>query len=405
MSFEDIFKSVLLEIGNGKNVMLHGAGGVGKTFMIKRLREKVNKKMVLTSTTGVSAFNVGDGCTTINSFACVMTGDKEPSYYVRKCRSNPERFKALREVELLVIDEISMLGLKLIELLDVVFKAIRQNTKPFGGIQVLFSGDFYQLPPVKDNWCFKSSVWKDLDLKIFNLSKPQRHKSDKSFFRMLMRIRNGTPKHKDFVALQKKHIEYYQMTEEERSQIPAVMLFSTNNNVDHYNQCRLDEIDERKWNYNATYSKKEAKKASQGVLNDIVVFKKGCQVMLTVNLDVESGLVNGATGIVEDCGPGFVLVKFVNGESRVIEKYEYIIDEEQNIKAWQIPLRLAWAISIHKSQSATIPIVVIDLGNCFENGQAYVALSRCQTLDGVYLTDFNTKSIKTNHDVIEKFNS
>lgn len=401
MSFDDTFQEILGQIEEGNNIMLHGAGGVGKTYMIKKLRDNVKKNMVLTSTTGVSAFNVGDGCTTINSFACVMTGDRDPAYYVRKCRRNPSKFKRIKETELLVIDEISMLGMKLLELVDKVFKAIRQDKNPFGGIQVLFSGDFYQLPPVKDDWCFRSDVWNDLNLNMFSLTKPQRHKSDKSFFRMLMRVREGKPKNKDLIALQKKHIQYYNMSEKERDELNAVQLFSTNNNVDSFNQDRLAELEEKEWIYSAIYSKKDAKKLTQGILNDIVVFKKGAQVMLTVNLCVVDGLVNGATGIVKDCGPGFVAVDFANGLSRVLERYEYVIDEENNIKAWQIPLRLAWAISIHKSQSATIPKVVIDLGNCFERGQAYVALSRCQTLDGIYLTDFNTSSIKTNQCVID----
>ncbi len=406
-TFDNVFDRVLETIGSGGNIMLHGAGGVGKSYLIKKLRDKLGGGwcVVLTSTTGVSAFNVGDGCVTINSFAGILTGEKEPEYYVRRCRKSPTRVKELNQVQLLVIDEISMLGKSIIEKLDVVFRVIRKTPKPFGGIQVLFAGDFYQLPPVKDDWCFHSKVWDDLNLEIHNLSKPQRHKSDKPFFRMLMRIREGKPKKKDLIALQGKHIKYFQMTEEERSALPAVMLFPTNNNVDHYNQSRLDELEEKEFIYSATYSTKEAKKASRSVLgdNDVLVFKKGSQVMLTVNLDVTEGLVNGATGIVESCGPGYVHVRFVNGVSKLMEKYEYIIDEEQGIKAWQIPLRLAWAISIHKSQSATIDMVVIDLGNCFENGQAYVALSRCRSLDGIYLTDFNTKSIKVNGDVVDFF--
>jgi len=401
MSFDSVFEQVLTDIKDGKNVMLHGAGGVGKTHLIKKLRDNVKKPMHLTSTTGVSAFNVGDGCTTINSFAGVFTGDREPLYYVKKNRSNQKRLKIIKDTRLLVIDEVSMLGKKMLELIDIVFKAIRQDGRPFGGIQVLFSGDFFQLPPVKDKWCFTSKVWSDLAFCIHTLKKPQRHKADKSFFKMLMRIREGKHKHRDLVSLQKRHIKYFEMSESDREKLPAVMLFPTNKNVDHYNNQRLDELDGEKFPYTATYSNKEAKKASGCILNDIIILKKGAQVMLTSNLDVSVGLVNGSTGIVTDCGKGYVCVEFVNGISHVIECFEYIIDDEQNIKAWQIPLKLAWAISIHKSQSATIPLVVIDLGECFEKGQAYVALSRCGEMDGVYLTDFNPKSIKVDSLVLD----
>jgi ATP-dependent DNA helicase PIF1 len=372
------------------------------SYLVKNINEclKDKRNISLTSTTGVSAFFIGNGCKTIHSFAGLQVGDKDVDYYIRRIRRNTRQFKEINDSMLLVIDEISMMGAELIEKLDIVLKVIRRNTDPFGGLQVIFSGDFLQLPPVKDDFCFNSPVWDKLKLTSFKLTEPQRHKNDKSYYRMLMRIREGKPNKRDINRLYARNGVYFDMSEEERDNLGAVVLFPTNFNVKNYNLANLEELKTPEFMYKACVVGKK-NYVFNNMIEDTLSFKVGAQVMLTVNISVETGLVNGATGKVLLCEGKQVTVAFVNGMTVPVGVHEFIMDEEKGIKVLQIPLRLAWAVSIHKSQSCTLDRVVIDLGNCFEDGQAYVALSRAKSLDGVFLTDFDPASIKVNADVVD----
>jgi ATP-dependent DNA helicase PIF1 len=372
------------------------------SYLVKNINERLKgeRNISLTSTTGVSAFFIGHGCKTIHSFAGLQVGDKEVDYYIRRVRRNTKQFKEINDSMLLVIDEISMLGAELIEKLDIVLKVIRRNTNPFGGLQVIFSGDFLQLPPVKDDFCFNSPVWEKLKLTAFKLTEPQRHKNDKSYYRMLMRIREGKPKQRDINRLYARNGVYFDMSEEERDNLGAVVLFPTNFNVKNYNLANLGELKTPEFMYKACVVGKK-NYVFNNMIEDTLSFKVGAQVMLTVNISVETGLVNGATGKVLVCEGKQVTVEFVNGMTVPIVAHEFIMDEEKGIKVLQIPLRLAWAVSIHKSQSCTLDRVVIDLGSCFEDGQAYVALSRAKSLEGVFLTDFDPASIKANTEVVD----
>jgi hypothetical protein len=370
------------------------------SHLIKDVYNKLKNTTVmnLTSTTGVSAFNIGNGCRTINSFSGVMIGDKDNDHYIRRIMRNKKQKDEINNCRILFIDEISMLGDDLFEKIDIILRVIRRDTRPFGGVHLIVSGDFLQIPPVKSNFCFFSDIWSKLDFEHYMLSKPQRHKNDISFYRMLMRIRRGKTLPKDLKRLHERHRLYYEMTEKERDDLGAVILYATNNNVYNYNMANLNEIKNTEYIYKSVFL---GKKKTESMIEDEITLKVGAQVMLIVNLNVLTGLVNGATGKVISCSLENVTVEFVNGITTIIEKHEYVLDEENGIRVVQIPLRLAWAVSIHKSQSCTLDRVVIDLGKCFADGQAYVALSRARSLDGVYLIDFDSKSIKTNIDALE----
>jgi len=388
------------EISGNKRFVLGNFIVTHNSHLIKDLYATLKPRMNinLTSTTGVSAFNIGKGCRTVNSFTGVMTGDKDNDYYIRKIRRNKKQMGEITGCKVMVIDEISMLGDEIFEKIDIICRVVRGNTKPFGGIQLVASGDFLQIPPVGSDFCFMSKIWGQMNFTNFMLSVPYRHRNDVSFYRMLMRIRRGKTMPKDVARLHERHRVYYEMTDQAKAELGAVILYPKNRDVDDYNRIQLEELEGKEFVFTSTKVGNHTKKDG---IEDKVTLKVGAQVMLNINLDVEAGLVNGATGFVKECSNQSVTVRFVNGLTITLERHEYILDEENGVKIIQIPLKLSWAVSIHKSQSCTLDKVVIDLGGCFEKGQAYVALSRARTLDGVFLTDFEEKSLRTDEDAID----
>ena len=410
-------ETLLENIINCKNILLSGPGGTGKSYLIVNIIQKwaiqQSKNIFITSTTGVSALAIGG--TTIHRWSGIKLGKDPFVKIISRIKKNKETFQRWKDCDILVIDEISMLGLSTLELLDRIAKVIRNSTLVFGGIQVVFSGDFLQLPPIDDDFCFKSQIWQNFNFSYHKLTIPKRY-DDLEHFEMLQRIRVGKPSTDDIKKLKQRvntYIDYIGNGGERKDTIKPTRIFSLKKDVDRHNLTELSKISSDEIIFNCIdkislkKEQKEQKEQKEKLSTteiqeytefmDTIVpyrlsFKVGSQVMLTYNLSIEDGLVNGSRGVVLSIPPDgkSVNVLFKNGLSCMIEYNLYEFEDDRvKFQRHQIPLVLAWGISIHKSQGCTLDYAIIDLGpNIFSPGMAYVALSRVKSLNGIYISSF-----------------
>jgi ATP-dependent DNA helicase PIF1 len=389
-------------MASGKNIFLTGAAGVGKTQVLKLFIKvyKQTKIMGVTSTTGISALLFGG--TTLHSFLGIGLGNGSVENICTKIFSRSYLNKRWRDLEVLVIDEISMLSPTLFDKLEEVARTVRRNLKPFGGIQLILSGDFCQLPCINsDNFCFEADSWdKCIDHTIY-LTEIMRQK-DIEFQECLNEVRIGKLS-KTTKKLLKSRLNI-KLTNE--FGILPTRLYSTNRSVDSLNDTELDKLSETnveffEYNMDIKYAKK----------NEIAVdmYKKFCsapetiqlcvgaQVMLLWNLDIEGGLVNGSRGIIINFVNNLPLVKFLNGREVVIDyhTWEHEENDKKILTVFQIPLKLAYALTIHRSQGCSLDYAEIDLSDCFSAGQSYVALSRVKNLEGLSIIGIDFDKIIT----------
>ena len=385
---------------SGKNIFLTGAAGVGKTQVLKLFIKvyKHSKIMGITSTTGISALLFGG--TTLHSFLGIGLGNGSVENICNKIYSRSYLLKRWKDLEILIIDEISMLSPTLFDKLEEIARLIRHNNNPFGGIQLILSGDFCQLPCINsDNFCFEANSWNKCIDHTSYLTEIMRQK-DIEFQECLNEVRIGKLSKKTKNLLQSRL--NFKLTN--NFGILPTKLYSTNSSVDSLNNEELDKLSENnpffEYDMNIKYSKNET------ALN---IYKKFCnapetiqlcvgaQVMLLWNLDIQGGLVNGSRGIVTNFIHDLPLVKFLNGRELVID-YHIWEHEENNKKLFtisQIPLKLAYALTIHKSQGCSLDYAEIDLSDCFSPGQSYVALSRVKNLEGLSIIGINFNKIIT----------
>lgn len=426
----------------GENLFITGPGGTGKTHLIHTLvksAENRQKLIQVCALTGCASILLGCNARTIHSWSGIRNGKGEIDKIIEDIRRNKKLMKNWREIQILVIDEVSMMSKRIFELLDEIGRTIRYcHHKPFGGIQVVFTGDFYQLPPVGNagepgstEFCFESLLWPEtFPLANHIVLTTMFRQKDPIFQSILLNVRKGTIESEQIVVLQ-NHVNREYNSEEHNGCIPT-KLFPIIARVDHYNRMMFDQIQEISYDYDAQVKtncttflesgrpiakedlercKKMTKTVQEREIEylknntpcvEILSLKKGAVVMSTVNLDIENGICNGSTGIVIDFQTrlGSIpnpVVKFANGIQKVMEIQYWQSEEYPSIAVGNFPLRLAWAMTIHKSQGATLSLAEIDIGkSIFENGQTYVALSRVQSLDGLYLSDFNPKNIRAN---------
>ncbi len=435
-------------LDDGRNIALLGGAGVGKSFSIKKLVATIKandyilssgympssattipnykpKRIYVTATTGVAALNLSDDgelkVTTLHRFAGIRMAEGSAETLLKKITMYGKR--AWEKCDILIIDEVSMLGATLFQKLDTIAKTLRRNNKPFGGIQLVVSGDFLQLPPVKDKWVFACDEWKALNFRPFIMEVPKRY-VDVNFFYTLLRTRIAEPNETDIKIFKGRVGAYSKMKEylEEATKksgakeiIRPTVFYSRNIDVDSYNIKELDKLPDPIVVFNAqdTITKQgvmtedmwrefgDSKKALDAILPQRIVLKVGAQVMLRVNIDVDLGLVNGSRGVVYHINKHneTVTVKFLNGCKHVIPLHQKQIKvgKKRIVTRKQIPLILAYAITIHKCQGCSMDYAVIDVGNTiFEDGQAYVALSRCRSIQGLFISSFSANSIKAN---------
>ena len=425
MENKDREKDIIRAVNENKNILLHGCGGAGKTYMLKEIARHMiarNKNVCCTATTGIAAINLslkeyGISGSTLHSWSGVGLGNGSDSFLVSMVLKNVNAVKRWRNTDLLIVDEISMLGGSFIDKLDYVGRSIRRCAdKPFGGIQVIFSGDFLQLPPVNDKWAFTSFAWREFEFTSFILEQPKRY-PNVQWFEMLLRIRKGQHTLEDVKFLHTRVTAYqeYKKSIESNKDVVIVkptILYSKKIDVEAENEKEINKLPGKFKEFVATdlftaitsHAKYEYYiKPLDETIPKVLCFKVGAQVMLKANLDPAMGLVNGSRGVITELHEDSVGVKWVNGNTDTISPHVWEQeDKDGKMKRSQIPLILAWCITIHKSQGATLDFAVGNLGpSVFCDGQAYVALSRVRSPEGLLLTEFYPLSIKTNKEALE----
>ncbi|KAA9041491.1 AAA family ATPase [Ginsengibacter hankyongi] len=389
-----------------ENIFLTGKAGTGKTTFLKYLKENCAKNIIVAAPTGVAAINAGG--VTLHSlfqlpFHPFLPTKNNNDELLAKIRFNKQRQQLLRKMELLVIDEISMVRCDTMDAIDTILKSVRRNySTPFGGVQLLCIGDLFQLPPVaqRHEWSilqeyypspffFDSIVAREQMPLLIELNKIYRQKED-SFVALLNKVRNNNMSGDDFEDLHLRYNPAFRPAIEEK----YITLTSHNNQADQINARELQKLLPPSYKYEAIIEGDfpENNYPADGSL----VLKLGAQVMFLKNDVISKRYFNGKIGIVKSLDDEEIIVECDGADISVsMETWEnsrYVLDridgklQQETLGTFtQFPLRLAWAITIHKSQGLTFEKVMIDAGAAFSSGQVYVALSRCTNLDGIVL--------------------
>lgn len=392
-----------------KNIFITGGGGVGKSFLIRKIKaelENMGRKVALTSSTGISAVNIGG--ITIHSFcgtgalSSINEIKKLPKDSLMKSRV----FCGMYET--IIIDEVSMLSGDYIDMIDFRFQAIYKNDRPFGGRQVIFLGDFLQLPPVitqeskvEYHFAFESESWRTYGIREHFLTKCFRQEDEKLVY-YLNCIRFG--KISDDVLAYFNSRVGMSINDTEPPE-----LFPLKSSVTSINFARLNKIKKEEHEYEAKFEGDDIWQqsiAKSTIAETVLYLKVGAQVLFIKN-NAAMGYYNGMKGVVKECGVNHVIVETLDGEEiRVTpEKWEKIGRKGEVLASMiQIPLILGWAITIHKSQGMSLEYMKCDLSLCFESGQAYVALSRMKSMEGLsIIKPIKRRDIKTNKKIVDYY--
>lgn len=402
LQLSDDFNYALERMEAGAHLFITGRAGTGKSTLLQIFRRSTKKNVVVLAPTGVAALNVhGQTIHSLFGFPPRLLQSKD-------IRPNRRYKRLFQNLEVLVIDEVSMVRADVMEGIDYALKLNRNSSKPFGGVQVILFGDLFQLPPVVSSeqerqffsyryasaYFFSADCLDHIDLEMIELQQVYRQDS-RHFLRLLEAIRNAAVDYDELEALNERHVKDFVPPEEEN----YLTLAARNATVAKINTTALARLDSPEMLYLAKVKGNFPEKLFP--VAAALKIKVGAQVM-TVRNDTEKKYVNGTIGTVIECKTESVIIQVSeNKKTRKIEVgYEewdiirYKADSSDMTKIGtetlgtyqQIPVRLAWAVTIHKSQGKTFDRIVIDLGRgAFEHGQTYVALSRCRTLEGIVL--------------------
>jgi ATP-dependent DNA helicase PIF1 len=421
----------------GRNIFITGPGGTGKSALIKYIqRDAINrgKYIQVCALTGCAAVLLECKAKTIHSWSGIGLGKGAIEQLIKKVLKNKHSKALWKETDILVIDEVSMMSLKLFETLDAIGKSVRKNSRPFGGIQLIFSGDFYQLPPVGDKddpdtskFCFESEFWFHTFLKQDHIQLQKIFRQNDPVYQgILNQVREGRLKRSSNDAL--LHNVGRQI--DETATLRPTKLFPTRNKVDSINASEMGKLTGDEVEYKLKYhsdlemtpnerlirhncSPEQLKTELEYLKGNLrcdenIRLKIGSQVMCIVNIELTNGemLCNGSQGIVtrfSTMDKKQPVVKFTNGFEMTMNYHIWPSENIPGIGVSQLPLILAWALTIHKAQGATLDVAEIDAGSgIFECGQTYVALSRVKSLEGLYLTSFDAKKIRI-HKKVQEF--
>lgn len=386
----------------GHNCFLTGAAGAGKTYALNqfiRICKSQKRKVAITASTGIAATHLNGN--TIHSWSGIGAREELGRWFFDKLPST--RCSTIGNAEVLVIDEISMLHSYYLDLVDEVCRRVRgELMKPFGGLQVVVCGDFFQLPPVSRErnakFAYDSSVWKEADFKTLYLTE-QHRQDDSDYLEILNAIRSG--------SLRRHHAESLMERINTDIDDDVTQLHTHNFAVDNVNHQKLNLVDGVEQSFTAEHSGNKTywEKLLNNILApEVLKLKVGALVMSVKNVP-DKGYWNGSIGEVVDFEfDGYPIVKFKNGRTTKVvpEDWNMIDGETPRATITQVPLRLAWAITVHKSQGMTMDSARIDLRRAFEPGMGYVALSRVKSLDGLSLIDINKQAIQVNKDVLKR---
>lgn len=396
----------------GVNVFITGPAGSGKTHVVNQyisyLREH-NVPVGITASTGIAATHMGG--MTIHSWSGIGVKDDLTEHDLESIAEKPQLRKRMQETKVLIIDEVSMLHHFRLDLIDQVLKHVRKSDKPFGGLQVVLCGDFFQLPPVsgygsrETHFIYRSKAWHEGKFTVCYLSENYRQVDDVSLS-ILNEIRSGEVSDEAREQLRSRH------NVRSAEAFEPTRLYTHNADVDAINERELSKVNSPEFEYEmrSTGRKQLVEGLKKSCLApEVLRLRKGARVMCVKN-NFEAGYVNGTLGVVVSCGPGVDPViltapnrEYPQGERITIEQASWRIEDEGRVIAEinQYPLRLAWAITVHKSQGMSLDAIEVDLSRSFEPGMGYVALSRVRTLAGLTILGMNEGALQVHPEVLK----
>lgn len=383
----------------GENVLLTGPAGSGKTFVLNqfiRLAKAEGKRISVTATTGLAASHLGG--TTIHSWSGIGIHDTLPDSFAEHLSKG--RREIIQKTDVLIIDEISMLHDFRLDMVDQIARVVREAPElPFGGIQVVMSGDFFQLPPVNRNgqteggFVVQARSWRELAPVVCYLDE-QHRQDDETLLDILQALRAQDVRRRHAQKL----LERTNIVPSDTQ--PITELHTTNIDVDTINQQRLAEItgDEVTYEQMTTGSQNYVENLQRSVLAPAVLTLKQNALVMAVKNSTDRRYSNGSLGIVKmfERGTDYPVVEFQNGQTITMQPdtWELRDGDKKRASITQIPLRLAWAITVHKSQGMTLDAARIDLRKAFVEGMGYVALSRVKNLHNLYLVGINRMALQ-----------
>ena len=406
--------SALALMKTGANVFVTGPAGSGKTYVVneyvKYLREH-GVPVGITASTGIAATHMGG--VTINSWSGIGVKNFLSDYDLEAIMSKNNVRKRIEETKVLIIDEVSMLHHFRLDMIEKTLRHIRKKDLPFGGIQIVLCGDFFQLPPISRmgepdaHYIYSADSWKNGNFVVCYLSENFRQADDISVT-ILNEIRSGEVSDEARELLRTRYVSPMKTPAEPAlgDIVEPTRLYTHNIDVDGVNERELGKVNENEFRYTMTSHGRKAlveglKKSC--LAPEILRLKRGARVMCVKN-NFDKGYVNGTLGVIFSCGPEMnPVIQTVRGEKIEIERANWQIEEDGRILAEisQYPLRLAWAITVHKSQGMSLDAVEVDLSKSFEPGMGYVALSRVRTLAGLTILGLNETALQVHPEVLE----
>jgi ATP-dependent DNA helicase PIF1 len=424
----------------GCNLFITGPGGTGKTQLIKYLLEYSNNHYRTTqicAMTGCAAVLLNCNARTLHSWSGIKLAKGPKHKIIESVLKNKKVVAQWRRTKCLILDEVSMLSCKIFNIIEEIARKVKKINIPFGGLQVVFTGDFYQLPPVgtsgepdTEQFCFESPIWNTTfpDQNIIQLTTIFRQ-NDAEYIKILNQVRIGQLNTENTKILEKYLKRTYDPALHNNC-IPT-KLFPLRAKTDYVNSMMFSKIQQTEFVFsvikkNDCYTHIESNRpisfemrqkcdrmssaeieyeldvmVNNSPCINILRLKKGCAIMCTINLDMDNGICNGSQGIVTDIiqtdNRTIPVVQFANGIIKHIDIHYWQSEDFPALAIGQYPLCLAWALTIHKIQGATLDMAEIDIGqSIFEYGQTYVALSRVQSLNGLYLSAFQPQKILAN---------
>lgn len=400
-------KQALAVMMSGQNVFLTGAPGAGKTYVLNQFvkrAQRAGKRVAVTASTGIAASHLGG--TTIHSWSGLGILDSLMPEDLKRLGGADRLIKRYNSTDILVIDEVSMLHGARLDMINELAKVLRASTKPYGGMQVILVGDLFQLPPVSRGYgpagfdfAHMSQAWAELELKICYINEQHRQQTEDGLLNLLQAMRDGS-----FDTM------HHELLQERMGAAPQAVravtrLYSHNVDVESINDKHLQSINDQEYSYEMETKGTAAKieQLAKGLLAPpVLTLKVGAEVMFVAN-NFGEGFVNGSRGMVVNFENKTPQVRLTNGRVIDVAPHSWSLNEDGRVRAEisQLPLRLAWAITIHKSQGMSLDAAEIDLSRAFTPGMGYVALSRVRSLDGLYLQGFNETALQMHPQIFE----
>ncbi|MBI2045866.1 MAG: AAA family ATPase [Parcubacteria group bacterium] len=386
----------------GKNVYLTGAAGSGKTHVLNKYISYIKERgipIAVTASTGIAATHLGG--VTLHSWSGVGVRDTLSQYELEALAQKEYLWKRFEKTKILVIDEVSMLSPRLFDTVERVCREMKRSDKPFGGMQIVLAGDFFQLPPItRGNMAVEfihvSDAWKASDIRVCYLDEQFRH-GDAVLENLLNEIRGGA------VSSHTKKILMASGYKERKSGALPTRLYTHNADVDAENEIELGKLsgEEKTYEMRSKGKLHLVETLKKNILAPETLKLKKDAVVMFVKNNIEGGYNNGTLGTVTDFDDEQPVVRTFDGRDIAVSSAEWEIKEDEKTLASvsQLPLRLAWAITIHKSQGMSMDAAEIDLSQAFVPGQGYVALSRLRSLSGLFLRGMNDMALAVYPDV------